>query len=71
MIYYPISALIQAGIRDILIISTPQDLTGFERLLGDGSTLGLNFSYAEQPSLTALPRLLLLVKNLLVMTRYV
>lgn len=50
MIYYPISALIQAGIRDILIISTPQDLTGFERLLGDGSSLGLNFSYAEQPS---------------------
>ena len=50
MIYYPISALIQAGIREILIISTPQDLTGFERLLGDGSSLGLNFSYAEQPS---------------------
>ncbi len=50
MIYYPISALIQAGIRDILIISTPQDLPGFERLLGDGSNLGLNFSYAEQPS---------------------
>lgn len=49
MIYYPISALIQAGIQDILIISTPQDLPGFERLLGDGSTLGLNFSYAEQP----------------------
>lgn len=50
MIYYPISALIQAGIRDILIISTPQDLPGFERLLGDGSNFGLNFSYAEQPS---------------------
>lgn len=50
MIYYPISALIQAGISDILIISTPQDLPGFERLLGDGSTLGLNFTYAEQPS---------------------
>lgn len=50
MIYYPISALIQAGIQDILIISTPQDLPGFKRLLGDGSTLGLNFSYTEQPS---------------------
>ena len=50
MIYYPISALIQVGIRDILIISTPQDLPGFERLLADGSSLGLNFSYAEQPS---------------------
>lgn len=50
MIYYPISALIQAGIREILIISTPQDLPGFERLLGDGANLGINFSYAEQPS---------------------
>jgi glucose-1-phosphate thymidylyltransferase len=50
MIYYPISALIQAGIQDILIISTPQDLPGFERLLGDGSQLGIKFSYAEQPS---------------------
>lgn len=50
MIYYPISALIQAGIREVLIISTPEDLSGFKRLLGDGSLLGLNFSYAEQPS---------------------
>jgi len=50
MIYYPISALIQAGIRDILIISTQQDLPGFERLLGDGTQLGIKFSYAEQPS---------------------
>lgn len=50
MIYYPISVLIQAGIQDILIISTQEDLPGFKRLLGDGSQLGLNFSFAEQPS---------------------
>ncbi|WP_303744303.1 sugar nucleotidyltransferase, partial [uncultured Muribaculum sp.] len=50
MVYYPISALMLAGIRDILVISTPQDLPGFKRLLGDGSDYGLNLSYAEQPS---------------------
>lgn len=50
MIYYPLSVLMLAGIRDILLISTPEDISGYQRLLGDGSDFGISLSYAEQPT---------------------
>lgn len=69
MIYYPISVLMLAGIREILIISTPEDLPQYENLLGNGDSFGVRFEYAVQPSQMAWRRRLLLVKSLLAMRR--
>ena len=63
MIYYPMSVLMMAGIRDILIISTPNDLPNFERLFGDGSSLGINLSYKVQPSPDGLAQAFILVEE--------
>ena len=71
MIYYPLSVLMLAGIRDILIITTPEEQGAFQRLLGDGSDFGINLSYAVQPNPEGLAKHLLSARNLLAMKMFV
>ena len=71
MVYYPLSVLMSAGINKVLLISTPTDMPAYQRLLGDGSTLGIQIQYAEQKATNGLAELFLLERNLSVKTLFV